>query len=72
MNHRFRLSSGLDLSLQKSTYTGNGLLTEGIFDSNIDTATNGIIRVALWREWRAMTVKPPKDWKKALAKRKKK
>jgi putative heme degradation protein len=38
----------------ESSRSEKSLLTEGIFDANVDTTMPGSIRVALWREWRAM------------------
>jgi hypothetical protein len=54
MKNRFRFQGDLGLALQKSTSGAKGLVTEGIFDSNIDESEPGNIRIALWREWRAM------------------
>ena len=54
MHHSFRSRGGFDFDALPSSRSGQSLLSEGIFDSNIDTSTPGHIRVALWHEWRAM------------------
>jgi len=51
VNHPFRSHRSLSLESSRSE---KSLLTEGIFDANVDTTMPGSIRVALWREWRAM------------------
>lgn len=38
----------------KSGRSNQSLLTDGIFDFNIDASAEGNIRIALWPEWRAM------------------
>jgi putative heme degradation protein len=38
----------------ESSRSDKSLITDGIFDANVDTTIPGSIRVALWRQWRAM------------------
>jgi hypothetical protein len=54
VKHRFRGHRGFDLGAPRSGRPGKSPLTDGVLASNIDTATPGSVRIALWREWRAM------------------
>jgi hypothetical protein len=54
MNHPFRSQRSADLRTLEGNREGCSLLTEGIFDANIDAENPGNIRVSLWREWQAM------------------
>jgi len=54
MKHRFRHHRGLDLGGPRKGRPGKSPLTDGVLASNIDTEGTDSIRIALWREWRAM------------------
>jgi len=52
VRNRFRFNRGP--SWKNPDEPGQALLTEGILDANVETTPEGDVRVALWREWRAM------------------
>jgi hypothetical protein len=54
MNHRFHRHRRLDLGPLQSHRSTPDLRTEAIFDSNIDAATPGSVRIALWHEWQPL------------------
>jgi putative heme degradation protein len=54
MKHRSRLSHVDDHGLRNSASASTGLLSEGVFESNIERTVDGGQRVALWREWSTM------------------
>lgn len=54
MNPRFHFHRGARAGSLQPGRSGQSLLTEGLFDANIDAANPDHIRVSLWREWKAM------------------